>query len=265
MAGVGARGTARAQLCQYQAAQGKQVHHIGECSLTGADPGLPARDAYRLWAATYDAENAVTWLEQRTVLQLTPPLAGTWLLDAACGTGRRLPAAGASGPQCVVGVDLVLEMIAQSSPKRAHAQDAPALLAVADVRWLPCRADLFHVIWCRLAAGHLPELDSLYAELARVARAGAHIIVSDFHPAAARRGHTRTFKDAHGQLHTVEHFIHEVAAHARAAARAGLALTAQHEGRVGPEVRSFYEAAGRGRAYVQQEGLPLVLALAFRA
>ena len=193
---------------------------------------------------------------------LSPALAGTWLLDAACGTGRRLPATGGSGPQCVVGVDLVFEML--NARVRTTATDAP-VLAVADVRDLPCRTDQFDVIWCRLAAGHLPEIEPLYRELARVARPGAHIIVTDFHAAAARSGHTRSFRDANGELHTVEHFIHDVEAHSHAAARAGLRLAVQDERRVGPEVIEFYQAAGRMDAYEQQQGLPLVLALAFRA
>ncbi|MGH7467542.1 MAG: class I SAM-dependent methyltransferase [Longimicrobiales bacterium] len=231
----------------------------GGAAGAGAEPiTLPARDAYRLWARSYDAENAVTVLEQCAVLALTPPLAGTWLLDAGCGTGRRLPRAGKEGPARVVGVDLVFEML----NVRARADVS---LVVADVRALPCRAHSFHVIWCRLAAGHLPELDGLYAELARVARAGAHVIVTDFHPAAARAGHTRSFRDEDGQLHSVEHFIHDIDAHLAAAQSARLTLVACQEPAVGPEVRHFYAAARRLDAYDRQQELPLVLALALRA
>jgi malonyl-CoA O-methyltransferase len=121
------------------------------------------------------------------------------------------------------------------------------------------------VIWCRLAAGHLSDIERLYSELARVARAGAHIIVTDFHPAAARAGHTRSFRDAHGQLHVIEHHIHDADAHVAAAGRAGLTLGACVEPVVGPEVQRFYAEAGRLNAYEQQQGLPLVLALAWRA
>jgi ubiquinone/menaquinone biosynthesis C-methylase UbiE len=162
-----------------------------------------------------------------------------------------------------VGLDLAFEMVR----RHEHNQQSSsrALLGVADVRELPCRADQFDVIWCRLAAGYLPEIEPLYRELARVARSGAHIIVTDFHPAAARQGHTRSFRDAHGELHTIEHFVHDAEAHIDAAARGGLAFVARRDPQVGPEVRDFYEAADRLPAYEQQVGLPLVLALAFRA
>jgi malonyl-CoA O-methyltransferase len=217
---------------------------------------LPARDAYRLWADTYDAENPVTTLEQRCVRVLTPRLTGCWLLDAACGTGRRMPRTGGPGAHRAIGADLVFEMV-----RRAQ----HATVAVADVNALPFGAELFHVVWCRLALGHVAELEPAYAELARVARPEAHIIVSDFHPAAARAGHTRTFRDAQGELHAVEHHLHETSDHVAAARRAGLTLDHVMEPAVGRGVRRFYEAAGRLDIYAQQVGLPLVLALSFRA
>jgi malonyl-CoA O-methyltransferase len=225
---------------------------------------LPASAAYRLWAATYDIENPVTLVEQRAVEALTPALQGAWLLDAACGTGRRLPAIGGSGPERVFGIDLVHEMICAGLPERMPGT-VSAHLSVGDVRALPYRSGLFHVIWCRLAIGHLPELKPVYCELARVARAGAAIIITDFHPAAARAGHTRSFRDRAGTLHTVENFAHDVDAHLTAAQHAGLSLTGHLEPVIGPEVRPFYEKAGKLDAFSQQAQLPLVLALAFRA
>lgn len=255
---------------------------------------LPAREAYRLWVDTYDAENPITVLEQHAVRMLTPPLAGGWLLDAGCGTGRRLPRTGGRGPRRVVGVDLVFEMLrhartrssrsagagsprnadpgpqpevastspATSTARRAH--PVPAL-ALADVQALPCRDHVFHVVWCRLVIGHLPNLPSVYAELARVARRAGHVIVTDFHPAAVEAGHLRSFRDARGELHVVEHHVHDAAAHVQAAARAGLKVAGRIEPRVSRAVRPLYAAADRIDAYERQRGLPLVLALAFRA
>ena len=247
------------------------------------DPSpLPTREAYALWAATYGAENAVTHLEHRAVRTLTPDLAGLRLLDAACGTGRRLPRPGAGGPACAIGIDLVPEMLARARrPRIANGNPAartaatgtpvaapPAvapLLAAADLRALPFADDRFDVVWCRLALGHLAELGPAYTELARVACHGAHVIVTDFHPAAARAGHVRSFRDRDGLLHVVEHHIHDPDVHAAAARDAGLTLIDRIEPEVGPAVRHFYQAAGRLAAYHEQRALPLVLALAFRA
>lgn len=51
---------------------------------------LATRAAYRLWAETYDEENPLTTLDESAVRAFTPELQGLDLLDAACGTGRRL-------------------------------------------------------------------------------------------------------------------------------------------------------------------------------
>lgn len=235
--------------------------------MTAATAPLAAREAYRLWAASYDEENPVTALEDRCVRELTPPLGGRWLLDAACGTGRRIPRTEGRGPRRVTGVDFVYEMLGGA---RARADiGAPggrarlADLAAADLRALPFPSRSFDVIWCRLAVGHLAELGDVYHELARVARSDAHIIITDFHPRAAIAGHLRSFRDTRGRKHIVEHFVHDIGAHLDAAGTAGLKLEERREPAVGRAVRPFYAAAGKLDAYEQQRGLPLVLALAY--
>lgn len=218
---------------------------------------LAARDAYRLWAPTYSSENVVTTLEQELVSAITPALAGLRLLDAGCGTGRRLRAA---GPAVAVGVDISDAMIAE-----ALREDLPAnvRLAVGDIRALDLPDRSFDIVWCRLVIGHLPDCGAVYSELARVADAGATIIVSDFHPAAHEAGHRRTFR-AGGEVHEVEHHVHDPAQQLAAAADSGLELVAIREAAVGEGVRPKYQAAGRAEAYDRDLGLPLVLALAFR-
>jgi malonyl-CoA O-methyltransferase len=200
---------------------------------------------------------------------MTPSLSGKALLDAGCGTGRRLPFTGRARPRTVVGIDLVFEMIVRARDRqRELAMDPPrstAALAVADLQALPCRDALFDVVWCRLSLGHVPVLEPAYAELARVAHTSASIIISDFHPAAAHAGHARSFRDQRGQRHSVEHYIHEAGEHVRAARAAGLTLTAHEECAVGPVVRRYYEDAGLIEQYAQQEGFPFVLVLGFRA
>jgi malonyl-CoA O-methyltransferase len=216
--------------------------------------------AYRLWASTYDTENVVTTLEDRLVRTISPSHERRVLLDVACGTGRRLPHSdGSDTPRASLGIDLVFEMVA-----RAHSR-GHTMVAAADMRALPCRADSFDLIWCRLAIGHVRDVTPAYREFARVACNGASIIVTDFHPAAAKAGHSRTFRDVQGALHDVEHHVHSLAAHRDAAAAVGLELTQYVEGAVDPSIREHYERAGRLDLYERQIGLPLVLALEFNA
>jgi len=103
-----------------------------------------------------------------------------------------------------------------------------------------------------------------YAELGRVCRPGGTVLVTDFHADAVAAGHRRTFRDAAGTVREVEHHIHPPEAQVAMAAAAGLTLVEQLEGRVGPEMRPFYERADRLAAYDEQVGLRVVLALAFR-
>ena len=214
---------------------------------------LPARDAYRIWADRYE-ETVVSALENRAVAGLTPPLKGRALLDAGCGTGRRLPSS-ALGLRRTVGVDLVPAMLGRASERAAR--------SAGDVRALPFPAGIFDVLWCRLVLGHLAELDGAYRELARVSRKGSALIVSDFHPTAAAAGHARTFRDSAGRLRAVEHHVHELADHRRAADAAGWTLDRALDLVLGPEERPFYERRGRAEQYERERDLPLVLVMCF--
>jgi malonyl-CoA O-methyltransferase len=213
---------------------------------------MDARRAYRLWAPTYAAETAFSSLDEELAMAIAPPLEGKLLLDAGCGTGRRLPARDAT---LAIGVDASFEMLAAANVQR---------LAAADVRALPFAAQSFDVVWCRLVLGHLSDPSLAYRELARVCRIGGHAFVSDFHADAAAAGHTRSFRDEAGTEHVVEHHVHGTAAHIEMAARVGLALVVQRDGLIGPSVKDFYVRAGRQTAYERDHGLAVVAAFLFR-
>lgn len=212
---------------------------------------LTAREAYRLWAPTYEGETAISFLENEIVEMLTPPLKGKRLLDAGCGVGRRLTQTDAT---LAVGIDLSGEMLSAGGVRAA---------AVADLRAMPFATAAFDVIWCRLVIGHLAAPDAAYRELARACRPGGHVVVTDFHPEAAEAGHRRSFRDATGVVRAVEHHLHPPESQVEMAAAAGLTFKRREDGRVGPSVRRFYDQAGRLATYRDQLGLGVVLALAF--
>jgi SAM-dependent methyltransferase len=219
---------------------------------------LATRAAYRLWSDTYDEENPLTTLDEAAVKMLTPELGGLDLLDAACGTGRRLVFR-ENPPRSAAGVDLVFEMLARGR----RVPGRPSATSAGDLRALPFPAGRFDVVWCRLAAGHLSALAPLYAEISRVLRPRGCAVVTDFHPEAIRRGHARIFRDAAGASHAVEHVVHEPGDHERAARAAGLSFDFAGSLGVGSEVRPFYEKAGRLGRYARDAGMPLLLALRF--
>jgi hypothetical protein len=112
--------------------------------------------------------------------------------------------------------------------------------------------------------GHVATLEIVYKELSRVCRTGGAIVVSDLCPAAIAAGHRRTFSDSTGIEHELEHHVHTLAAHTRAAHATGLDLIALQDGDVGKPIREFYERAGRIKAYERQLGLPLVRVFSWR-
>ena len=215
---------------------------------------LPANEAYRLWAPTYSDETAISFLENKLVKGMTPPLPGLRLLDAGCGTGRRLRATDAAR---ATGLDQSAEMLA------AGGQITGVDLVLGDVCEMPFEDKSFDIAWCRLVVGHLRSVERAYSELARVTDLAGTIIVSDFHPAAYDAGHRRTFRFADERIE-LEHHVRGAQSQIDAARAVGLAHLQTREAKIGEEVRTFYEGAGRLYAYPADRGLPVVLALAFR-
>ena len=214
---------------------------------------LSPQEAYRLWAPAYSAETAISQLEDELVARLTPPLRGLSLLDAGCGTGRRLAACGASE---AVGVDICPEMLDAARATGVQAE-------IADIVALPFADQSFDVVWCRLVIGHVADCAAAYREIGRVLRRGGQLIVSDFHPAAHAAGHRRTFRAA-GVVHEIEHHVRDAGVLLDSAREAGLEPIAVEEACIGPSVRGFYERSGRGALYGEHVGLPVVLAASFR-
>jgi len=219
---------------------------------------LAAAEAYRLWAPSYSAETAISQIDDELVAGMTPPLAGLRLLDAGCGTGRRLLDVDA---EQAVGIDVSAEMLDAGARELA---DRPRIRTVqGDARALPFADASFDVAWCRLMIGHVPDCRPVYRELARVVAPNGRVIVSDFHAVAYAAGHRRTFR-AGEQVHEVEHYVHDLATQLRAAADAGLESIAVKEGCVGSTVEHFYRSSRQSDRYREHQGLPVVLALSFR-
>jgi SAM-dependent methyltransferase len=127
----------------------------------------------------------------RAVADLAP-LPGATALDVGCGTGRALPALrDAVGPQgTVIGVDFTPQML-EAAANLGRASTAE--LIRADARALPLRDGAAAAVFAAGLLGHLPDVDPVLTELARVCVVDGRLAL--FHPSgraalAARHGRT---------------------------------------------------------------------------
>jgi ubiquinone/menaquinone biosynthesis C-methylase UbiE len=138
-------------------------------------------EAYGQIASVYDrTPNALLALEQRTLLPLLPDLRVLLVIDIGAGTGRWLHHARSAGAQTLA-LDVSLEMLAS----------APEPHVLADALMLPLRDNSADIVFCTFTIGYAPQC---FSELARVARPGGMLIVSDVHPDALARGWSRSFR-----------------------------------------------------------------------
>jgi ubiquinone/menaquinone biosynthesis C-methylase UbiE len=154
-------------------------------------------EGYDRWAPTYDhAPNPLLNLEERRLSPLLADLSGKHVLDLACGTGRWLERLLGNGANSGVGVDLSTSMLRVAGEKAAIA----GRLAQADCLALPFQLSIFDLVICSFALGHIHDLAAMVRELARVAKPGADVFISDVHPEAYARGWRTGFRDPRGAV-----------------------------------------------------------------
>jgi ubiquinone/menaquinone biosynthesis C-methylase UbiE len=148
------------------------AHHDREARV------LPPREGYDRAAAAYSKWHWTEFWQRNEA-----PLVQEWVdgrsglgLDAGVGTGiyRRAPAA-----QMAVGVDLSASMLRENLMAGGP---QPHRLIQADVQRLPFAADVFNWVLCTRVLSHVRSPSTVLAEFARVARAGADILITDVHP-----------------------------------------------------------------------------------
>jgi len=154
-------------------------------------PGVTAEwrefeSGYRDWAPTYDdPANGLFALDAPVVAEILDslgPANGRVALDAACGTGRLTSLLVERG-YGVVGVDGSSEMldIARSRFPDGDWRDG-------DLHALPVEDGSVDVVLTGLALAHVPSLEPVFEEFARVLRPGGHLVVSDTHHEVILRG-----------------------------------------------------------------------------
>jgi ubiquinone/menaquinone biosynthesis C-methylase UbiE len=220
---------------------------------------VSVEEGYERWAPTYDhAPNPLLNLEERKVTALLPDLSGKHVLDLACGTGRWLEKLLARGVGVGVGVDLSAAMLRVAAKKPA----ITGRLAQADCLALPFRSAIFDLVVCSFALGHIRDLGATVREVARVAKPGADVFVSDLHPEAYAQGWRTGFRDPSSAVQ-IEIFPRAAREIIQAFHSAGFECRTQAPLYVGESERTIFDRAGKTRLFATACQVPAILVCHF--
>ena len=150
---------------------------LEQAGVTATQGGISSADVYRFQAAHYDKPgNRIVEIEQPVIRPILNGLPIGTTLDAACGTGRHAAYLTQLG-HTVIGIDESPEMLA-----RARERLPECHLALASLDRIPLADNSVDTIVCALALTHVPALEPVLAEFARVLRPAGNLVISDGHP-----------------------------------------------------------------------------------
>lgn len=221
---------------------------------------VSVEEGYSRWAATYDqTPNSLLALEQRYLLPMFPNVAGKYVLDLACGTGRWLEKLLEAKPALAIGVDLSAAMLATARKKTTVA----GRLARADCLQLPFAAAVFDLAVCSFAMEHIAGLNEMAVESSRVLKRPANLFVTGLHPAAYAAGWRAGFRDRQGaiQIHSTTHSIEEII---KVFSEAGFKHSGTLECFLGEPERPLFASAGKEQSFDAARKLPAVVILHFQ-
>lgn len=185
---------------------------------------VDARQGYGEWAATYERtvedEMDVALLERVTSVDWTGEVA-----DLGCGTGRTGAWLAARGVTAIDGVDVTPEMLAV-----ARARGVFRSLREGDVASTGLAGGAYDLVTSSLVDEHLADVGPMYAEAARLLRAGGAFVHVGFHPHFIMASGMPTHYDrADGEPVAIETHVHHLSEQVAAGLSAGLVLAEMHE------------------------------------
>lgn len=193
-------------------------------------PTVPVQDGYGEWALQYDES-----VQDEMDLRLFARLDMNWgavnrALDLACGTGRIGAWLKGQGVTTVEGVDFTPEMVNKAREKGVY-----SALHIADITDTRLPAQSYDLLTQSLADEHLPDLNPLYREAARLATPGGHFVLVGIHPFYFMAGNATHYHRADGEAVTVKTYVHLLSDHIKAAHAAGWQLVTMDEGVIDAE------------------------------
>jgi malonyl-CoA O-methyltransferase len=216
---------------------------------------ISAREAYKLWAATYDADaNPLLAREGRELDCLLPDPAGKRVLDLGCGTGRWLGKIMSQRPRLAVGVDFTPEM----AHRAAARAELKSHLILADCRSLPLTSNVVDLIVCSFALSHLADVRFVAREVRRVSRPSAEVFITDLHPVAQAKGWRCGFRHKAGRVE-IDAFIHTKSVVQGLFESQGFTLMKSLDLQLGEPERPVFARAGHEHLFEEACAMPAVI------
>ncbi len=192
-------------------------------------PTVGVREGYRLWQPVYETavfdRMDLALLERLETPRWTEISAAA---DLGCGTGRIGTWLSGRGIAAIDGVDVTPEMLAVARGKNAYRK-----LIEGDLRASGLDAKAYALVACSLVDEHLPSLEPLYCEAARLLETRGRFLLVSYHPFFLMAvGMPTHFRHPDGRQISIETHLHLLSDHVAAARAAGLILEEMHEARV---------------------------------
>ncbi|HEY7295802.1 MAG TPA: class I SAM-dependent methyltransferase [Dehalococcoidia bacterium] len=192
---------------------------------------VSVQDGYGEWASTYE-DTVFDTMDLRLLERLSSP---RWnhlgeAADLGCGTGRIGTWLAQRGVGAIDGVDATPAML-----QRARAKGVYRALVCGEILATPLAAAAYDLVSIVLVDEHLPALQPLYEEGARIVRPGGYLVLVGYHPFFLMSGIPTHFNSTSGEPITIECYVHLTSSHVQAAIGAGWTLREMQEGLIDAE------------------------------
>ena len=189
-------------------------------------PVVDAREGYGEWAKTYEQiVQDVMDLRMFNWVQSVDWASADAILDLACGTGRIGQWLRQQTSAPIDGVDFTPEMLSQAQERGLYRN-----LTEGNITQTSLPDAAYDLCVQSLADEHLPELEPLYAEVARLTRPGGQFVIVGVHPQFFMQGMPTHFDRDSGETVTIRTYVHLLSDHVQSALAAGWTLQEMHEG-----------------------------------